>query len=687
MARSRTALLDEIDVGADVTLVGGEGNRGDALIWAGARRLLEGRIYREVAARDLAGVRGELVLLPGGGAFSHAYHEFMPRILAIAERRFERVVVLPSSFDVRVEEVRRALDRTNATVFAREDVSFAAIQGLCRARAAHDCAFYYDFSGFAATGAGLLNAYRTDLEALPGPPLPADNDDISVTCPDLESWLARIAAHAVVRTDRAHVMIAAALMGRRVEWSPGASPKVAAFATGALAGYDIDARPRSGEQTEPSEPSERRALRRRLASSAAAPSVARSASAVTAVVLTRDRPGYVERCVASILADPLDVDVLLIDCGSTPAVRERLAVLAAGQEQIMLRLADRDLGCAGGRKLGTEHASGDYVLFLDDDAELLPGALAHLVAELDAHPDVAGVTSLVVGGDGRVQHFGGWIERGLDIATFTLAGSGCDPDDAALGSSGPTGWVPGTASLLRAEALAAFPIDIGMAAYYEDNDWCLRVAAARPGAFRRCREAVVIHHSVGRPGHHSPFSHASRIGELVATFAHFHAVHGILLGVDLENQVPELRREDGTLDEAAARLLLGLVHANGTDWFVDEWQGGRLAPLFAAGEIGAVRREATARRAAYRDLEGHTSRVQAYLDELQAHAGRQEELLIHREREIARLEAETHALRERVGFLEVRQATLMRIEAGGWWRLRGQLRRLARPLRWVGRWR
>ena len=57
--------------------------------------------------------------------------------------------------------------------------------------------------------------------------------------------------------------------------------------------------------------------------------------------------------------------------------------------------ADRDLGAAGGRRLGAELAAAELVLFLDDDAELMPGALAHLVAHLDEHPSAGAVTATV----------------------------------------------------------------------------------------------------------------------------------------------------------------------------------------------------------------------------------------------------------------------------------------------------
>ena len=229
-AHSRRELLAEIGDAADLTFVRGVGNRGDELIWAGTRELLRGRDYREIGLDELPLASGATVLLSGGGAFCRPYNDHMPEALAVAELRFDRVILLPSSFDVSVAPVREALRRTSATVFAREDESHRAIAGLCRARLAHDCAFFFGFSAHSEPGSGVLNAFRTDAERAGLVPLPDGNEDISLTSGSFGAWLSAIERHEIVRTDRAHVMIAAALMGKRVQYAPSSYFKVDAIA-------------------------------------------------------------------------------------------------------------------------------------------------------------------------------------------------------------------------------------------------------------------------------------------------------------------------------------------------------------------------------------------------------------------------------------------------------------------------
>ncbi len=327
--------------------------------------------------------------------------------------------------------------------------------------------------------------------------------------------------------------------------------------------------------------------------------------------------------------------VQLLDNNSSPPAREQLRAFTGAEPAVDLRCSDRNLGTAGGRSLAAELVTTEFTLFLDDDAELLPGALEHLTADLAEHPEADGVTALVRRPDGRVHHFGGWPEVSRELARFPLEGWGSPVDDPGLPSTGPSGWLPGTAALIRTELLREIPIDPGMAAYYEDNEWSLRVTRRRPRAFRRCREAVANHRGVGGPPTGAGLVERWRAAERLMAHARFLRRHGLVLRTDLPEMVPELRAPEDGVDVAAARLLLPLLEARGPGWLVSEWLGDGLAPLLF-DRRGAAAREA----------------------ELEA--------------EVERLTAELAPLRER-------DATLAAVEEGGWWRLRGQLQPILRP--------
>jgi GT2 family glycosyltransferase len=631
LERSRQEILQAVGDPPDLTLVRGIGNRGDELIWAGTRELLRGRVYYEIGVDELPGASGHTGLICGSGAFCHPFHEFMPQALAVAELRFERVILLPSTFDTSVDAVHEALSRTQAVIFARELESYGKIQSLCDARLAHDCAFFFDYAPYVQAGSEVLRAFRTDAESAGERPIPPENDDISLTASVLESWLRTISRHAVVQTDRAHVMIAAALLGKEVEIDSGSYFKVPAIADYALSDFPVKrlpppthARTHARLAPAPCAP-EAEAVREQLEVRAEAdppPLLERvrdtaGAPRVAAVIISHNRPELALGTLHSLVhgTNP-PVDILVLDNNSTPRTRQILAEACTEHPQIRMHLSDHNLGAAGARKLAVGLVDAELVLFLDDDAELLPGALEHMMSELDRNPAAGAVSASVVLPDGRMSHSGGSLEESKEIVSFTLVASGIGFDDPALPASGPCDWVAWTALLVRRSLLEEFPLDPGMKAYYEDNDWSFRVAKARSGCFRRSHEALAIHHAEHKPWGRRDFIGRANMIRFISAAAYFYRAHGLLLGVpglDVFTIMPELTRTNGTLDLAGARLVMELAGTHSADWLLMEWMNGGLDPILGVertalgDELHACRLESDALRtellAARSDLE------------------------------------------------------------------------------------
>jgi hypothetical protein len=234
---SRDMLLRAIGEPEDLTFIRLCGNIGDELIYAGTRQLLGRRFYKEVGVRNLGGVSGHTALVAGGGGWCGPYH-YMVEYLPAIEAKFERVIIMPSSFDVSVPSVGSTLAATKALVFARERKSFDGICRLCDAKLAYDCAFFFDYRPYLRPGEGCLVSYRTDNESLLRV-VPDSNLDISYSCSSLDEWLWTIARHAAVKTDRAHVMIAAALLGKGVDYCSSSYHKVPSIADYALKSFPV----------------------------------------------------------------------------------------------------------------------------------------------------------------------------------------------------------------------------------------------------------------------------------------------------------------------------------------------------------------------------------------------------------------------------------------------------------------
>ena len=333
--------------------------------------------------------------------------------------------------------------------------------------------------------------------------------------------------------------------------------------------------------------------------------------------------------------------------------------MLGGPDVRLERLAE-PVGCSGGRILGLERTESELVLFLDDDCELLPGALVELIAALDADPGATAVSATVCAPDGTVAHSGGRLQVRGGTAHFELIGNGERPE--ALPPSGGADWLGWTAVLVRREFLDEFPLDPEMCEYFEDNEWGYRVSQARPGVLRRSREALALHHvGVRHPLGPSPPGRRQAV-ELLVAAAHFLRRHGLVLAPGVFQVVPELEG-----DELAARVLLDLVDRAGPAWVLENWLRGGLDGFFADTALRAL----TPRRA---DLAELHARHQELCD-ANAQLHRDHALVLQRE---GRLRDALEAQDEALSALARRDETLAQIEQGGWWRLRAQLLPLLR---------
>ena len=238
-----------------------------------------------------------------------------------------------------------------------------AIESLCDARLALDTAFFHDYGRFASyAGAGVLNAFRTDAEASGLADAPPGSDDISATAGSLDEWLHTIASAERVRTDRAHVMIAAAMLGKPVEYALSSYHKLPA-----IAAWSLDCFPVAPiESRRPSAPPR-----------PAPPAPARSPErpGVCAVIVTRDRPQRAARAAASVLAGR-GAAAVVVDANSAPAARDQLAAVIGDRAELLQLARNRGLGAS--LAAGIERADAERILLLDEEVELDPGALAAL---------------------------------------------------------------------------------------------------------------------------------------------------------------------------------------------------------------------------------------------------------------------------------------------------------------------
>lgn len=114
---------------------------------------------------------------------------------------------------------------------------------------------------------------------------------------------------------------------------------------------------------------------------------------IAAVIVTRDRPLLLSRCINALLAQSQPVDrVVVVDNASGPATSEVLRQLTVSHPQISVIRFDENIGGAGGFAAGARYACElgfDRIWLSDDDGWPDTNCLAELLAITD-DLDIAG---------------------------------------------------------------------------------------------------------------------------------------------------------------------------------------------------------------------------------------------------------------------------------------------------------
>ncbi len=175
------------------------------------------------------------------------------------------------------------------------------------------------------------------------------------------------------------------------------------------------------------------------------------------------------------LATPpgLEREVLVLDNASADGSVE--AVMARRQG-IRLLARDRRSGKAANDSALLEAARGEYCLLLNEDTQLLPGAVQALMDALDADPGAAAAGAQLFHPGGR-PHQCAWRLPGVGTA---LAGALFLHRLLTVQSRGsrtrPVGWTQSSAMLVRRSAAEDVGwLDPGFFVYSDETDFCKRL--------------------------------------------------------------------------------------------------------------------------------------------------------------------------------------------------------------------
>jgi CDP-glycerol glycerophosphotransferase len=163
--------------------------------------------------------------------------------------------------------------------------------------------------------------------------------------------------------------------------------------------------------------------------------------------------GFLRACLDSVLhQDYADLELVVVDDASPDTCGEIAAEYAAADPRVVPVRLPATVGPGAARDAGAARATGDYLLFLDGDDLLAPGALTAIAARLDAaaDPDVLLFDHDRLDVWERRRGSGDTAVLGaLATPSWTGAGAGTGSGGGACGSAVPD---PGAAAELAREA-------------------------------------------------------------------------------------------------------------------------------------------------------------------------------------------------------------------------------------------
>ena len=253
-------------------------------------------------------------------------------------------------------------------------------------------------------------------------------------------------------------------------------------------------------------------------------------SHVSVVVVTRDRPRQLEVCLAAILMNTLgEFELIVVDQSTTLQTAKIVERLERQDPRVRLVGDYGGKGAARARNIGAAEATGEIVVFTDDDCEPAPDWLVQLVVAMRNEPAVGIAYGAVVPAlhDPEAGFIVGFNPHGRRRLAGRLA---------KLRDNGISANVA-----LRRSALVetgGFDEMLGPGSYFpcaEDYDLAYRVLA-RKFALLHVPEARVVHHGLRDWSSGSDLIHATYVAIGAAYMKHIRLrdpVGLLLLGQEL----------------------------------------------------------------------------------------------------------------------------------------------------------
>lgn len=207
---------------------------------------------------------------------------------------------------------------------------------------------------------------------------------------------------------------------------------------------------------------------------------------LSVVILNWNVCDLLDRCLASIRSDRLQIETIVVDNASSDG---SVAMVRSKYSHVMVLANSINRGFTGGNNRGIAASHGRYVMVLNPDTEIIGDALDRIIAFLDGHADVGALGPQLLDPDRSIQS----SRRRFPTAATGFFEStwmqGIAPrsvlrryymDDVPPDMLQEVDWVTGACTIFRRSVLDQIGLydEANFFMYSEELDLCRRMKAA-----------------------------------------------------------------------------------------------------------------------------------------------------------------------------------------------------------------
>ncbi len=222
------------------------------------------------------------------------------------------------------------------------------------------------------------------------------------------------------------------------------------------------------------------------------------------LIVSWNAPDLLARCLASVAESVREVSYEIVVALNEPTPDVVSSIDQSGVDAIVLR-SRVNLGFGGAANLAASAASGEFLVFLNDDARVLPGWLETLVETVDRRPEAHAVGSQFLSSDGSLQEAGSIVwSDGSTLGVGRSEGA----DTRSYGYERRVDYCSAASLLVRRsewDRHNGFDADTFFPAYYEDADLCFKIAAAGGSVWYQPKSKVIHHQGMSTSSHYKEF--------------------------------------------------------------------------------------------------------------------------------------------------------------------------------------